>query len=512
MRKNLSFLSAFVTLLLLLFTLCLNAYSQEHRTALVIGNGDYKASPLKNPVNDAQDIADALRDLGFSVTLETNANSLVMKEAIKSFGRSLRQGGMGLFYYAGHGMQVKGRNYLIPVGADIGTESEVEYEAIDVGRILGQMEDAGNGLNVIILDACRDNPFARSFRTSEKGLAKMDAPTGSFLAYATAPGSVAADGTGRNGLYTEKLLKHIKTPGLDLEKLFKSVRIDVAMASSKNQIPWESSSLMGEFFFNPTRGITVQGSAPNLAIGKRPVEKSKINNLGMKFVYIAPGTFTIGSPLSERGRYDDERQHQVTIADGFYLQTTEVTQGQWRALMGSNPSHFRNCGDDCPVESVSWNEVQEFISKLNAQGEAGRYRLPTEAEWEYAARAGSKTAFTSGDISEADCGHDANLAAVGWYCGNSDKQAHPVALKRPNAWGLYDMHGNVWEWCREWYGAYPSGAVTNPLEPSSGSHRVGRGGSWGSYAWACRSAFRKRYLPGTRDDGLGFRLAFYPGQ
>jgi len=387
------------------------------------------------------------------------------------------------------------------------------------------MEDAGNGLNIIILDACRDNPFARSFRSSEKGLAKMDAPTGSFLAYATAPGSVAADGTGRNGLYTSKLLKYMVTPGLELEKLFKYVRIEVANSSGKNQVPWESSSLMGDFFFNPKRGIAVQSAAPKLAMSKRPPKRLPIsmskrppkrlpisltNSIGMEFVYIQPGTFMMGSPTNEHDRRDNENQHRVTLTHGFYMQTTEVTQGQWKAIMGSNPSKFKNCGVDCPVEKVSWNDVQSFIHKLNQREGSGIYRLPTEAEWEYAARAGSKTAFANGDISETECGYDSNLDAIGWYCGNASK-THPVAQKQPNAWGLYDMHGNIFEWCQDWLGNYPSGSATDPTGPSGGSRRVLRGGSYGFYTWVCRSAFRgEGEDPGDRSKHTGFRLLRNP--
>ncbi|MBC8393272.1 MAG: formylglycine-generating enzyme family protein [Deltaproteobacteria bacterium] len=226
----------------------------------------------------------------------------------------------------------------------------------------------------------------------------------------------------------------------------------------------------------------------------------------MEFVYIQPGTFIMGSPTNEPGRDNDEKQHRVNLTKGFYMQTTEVTQGQWKEVMGSNPSHFKNCGVDCPIEKVSWSDVQQFINKLNQREGSGTYRLPTEAEWEYAARAGSKTAFANGDISGTVCGYDSNLDAMGWYCGNANNKTHPVAQKQPNAWGLYDMHGNVWEWCQDWFGAYPSGSVTDPTGPSGGSFRVLRGGSWDHDARCCRSAFRGRGNPGRRDDYLGFRL------
>lgn len=247
-----------ITVLLSLFIPNISfSQNQENRIALVIGNGNYSVSPLRNPVNDASDIAAVLQKLGFYVIVKTDADQRAMENSIRDFGKKLRSGGVGLFYFAGHGMQVKGRNYLIPIGADIESESDVKYEAVDAGRVLGKMEDADNDLNIVILDACRDNPFARSFRSSSRGLARMDAPKGSIIAYATAPGMVAADGEGRNGVYTKHLLRHITTPGLTVEKVLKQVRVGVINETSEKQIPWESSSLVGEFHFASKRGIVV---------------------------------------------------------------------------------------------------------------------------------------------------------------------------------------------------------------------------------------------------------------
>jgi len=231
------------------------------------------------------------------------------------------------------------------------------------------------------------------------------------------------------------------------------------------------------------------------------------NSLGMSFQLIPAGTFTMGSPSDEAGRDDDETQHQVTLTQ-FYIQTTEVTQAQWIAVMGSNPSSFSGCSD-CPVEQVSWNNVQTFITNLNNQGE-GTYRLPTEAEWEYAARAGSTTAFANGDITYyadmIECKYDSNLDAMGWYCYNSSSITHSVGQKDPNAWGLYDMHGNVYEWCEDWYGTYPLSSVTDPTGPLSGSYRVFRGAGWWNYARYCRSAYRSGETPDYIGNVLGFRL------
>ncbi len=226
------------------------AAAATQRVALVIGNSDYDAGPLLNPENDARSMAKALRATDFEVLEHINLeNQADMKRAIREFGRKIQNGGVGLFYYAGHGIQVDGKNYLVPTKAQIYAEEEVEYESVDVGFVLSQMEIARNRMNILILDACRNNPFARSWRSSATGLAFINAPAGTLIAYSTAPGSVASDGTGSNGLYTEKLLKQIRRRGLKIEDVFKNVRSDVLNESNRMQTPWESSSLVGDFYF-----------------------------------------------------------------------------------------------------------------------------------------------------------------------------------------------------------------------------------------------------------------------
>jgi len=223
----------------------------EQRIALVIGNSQYKDSPLPNPVNDARAIAKALSGSGFKVTKKENTGQKEMQVALREFGDALKNGGVGLFYYAGHGMQVKGRNFLIPVDAQIQREDEVAYNSVDAGQVLDKMEAANNRLNIVILDACRNNPFARSFRSGSAGLAQMDAPVGTLIAFATAPGSVASDGGGQNGLYTQHLLHSMQKPGVKIEDVFKNVRASVRKDSGGKQIPWESTSLEGDFVFVP---------------------------------------------------------------------------------------------------------------------------------------------------------------------------------------------------------------------------------------------------------------------
>jgi formylglycine-generating enzyme required for sulfatase activity len=255
---------------------------------------------------------------------------------------------------------------------------------------------------------------------------------------------------------------------------------------------------------------------------------SKITNeWGMSFVYISPGSFHMGSFPEEPGRNYDEARHRVIITKGFHMQTTEVTQKQWELVMDDRPSFFKDCGGDCPVEMVSWNDVQEYIRRLNRLENTTRYRLPTEAEWEYACRAGSEAplydvpmlvdGFESSTILDriAWCGDNSYVEyAGGQTCINrflepditSSCGTNRVALKQPNRWGLYDMLGNVWEWCQDWYGAYPSSQATDPSGAGQGDARVFRGCAWDS-AWNyCRAANRDGFSPGGRGFGIGFRL------
>jgi formylglycine-generating enzyme required for sulfatase activity len=643
--KKISLLTIWITLFILPGMIL--ASTEEKRIALVIGNSDYMSSPLLNPMNDAISMEAALNDCNFNVTRRLNLNRKSMFEVIREFGNRLKRADVGLFYFAGHALQVKGENYLIPIGANVKNEDEVRFECLEASMVTSKMETAANKLNIIILDACRDNPF-RSFRSSSSGLAEMKAPVGTVIQYATAPGSRAIDfdeSSKKNGLYTSKLLKYIQTPGLEINMMFRKVRQEVHQASQKQQTPWESNSLMGgEFYFKPLlasgshtivkpqtsmktgavhiettpsqadiyinnqyrgqspldlkgikpgkiriqvkksgylssqktetitsgeinyitfyldeevttgtlnvkpenaairilnirekfyQGMTLSpgqyhleisksgyeiyknwitinaGDKLNLNIDLKPLSRTKhsfTNKWGMTFVRIPSGSFMMGSPKNEKDRSSDEVQHKVTLTQDYFMQTTEVTQGQWKSLMGSNPSQFKDCGDNCPVEFVSWNDVQTFIKKLNRMDSGHTYRLPTEAEWEYAARAGTTTRFFWGD--QADCSR-ANYgnSIISEEC----KSINPGKTKivksySPNSWGLYDMHGNVWEWCHDWFGTYPTGSVTNPTGPVKGLLRVFRGGGWVNFAGYCRSAFRLSDGPDFASSNLGFRL------
>lgn len=242
-------------------TLAVTPAFASKKVALVIGNGAYSEAPLKNPANDARAVATRLRSQGFEVILRENATKSQMTEVVADFGEKLNEGDTALFFFAGHGMQVQGRNYLVPTDARITSEQRVRLEALDVEAVLDQMAAARVNVSMVILDACRNNPFERRFRSVGGGLAKIGAPEGTFIAYATSPGKVAADGDGANGLYTQELLKALAQPGLKVEDVFKQVRIGVARASNGAQVPWEASSLTGDFYFQPAVA-TVAALAP----------------------------------------------------------------------------------------------------------------------------------------------------------------------------------------------------------------------------------------------------------
>ena len=286
-------------------------------------------------------------------------------------------------------------------------------------------------------------------------------------------------------------------------------------SSSTNQHLTEISGNQGQLVTTPARKDGPVAVHPQ-PIGAKP--KPFINSIGMKFVPIPAGSFMMGSPRDEQGRYNDETLHKVTITKPFYLQTTQVTQAQWVAIMEHNPSHFDTQGDDCPVERVSWDDAQEFIEKLNKRENTDKYRLPTEAKWEYGCRAGSKTKFCFGDDDNhnndsmvgmifSKLGVRSELEEYAWYKKNSENMTLPVAQKKPNDWGLYDMHGNVNEWCQDLYADYPENHVVDPEGASEGEQYVLRGGSYDSDDDELRSADRRRDHPQTRKSRIGFRLA-----
>ena len=253
--------------------------------------------------------------------------------------------------------------------------------------------------------------------------------------------------------------------------------------------------------------VTLASYVPIHAQPRKDQPKPFTNSIGMKFVWIRPGNFVMGSPKEEKLRRDDETQHKVTLTKGFYMGVYTVTQEQWQAVMGKNPSKFKG-EKNLPVETVSWDDCQEFVKKLRGKDKK-LYRLPTEAEWEYACRAGTKTPFYFGDtISTDQANYNGNFTYGNGKKGVNREKTTPVGSFPANAWGLHDMHGSVFQWCQDVYGEYPQKDVVDPTGAEKGQWRMLRGGSWGVVPVACRSAWRFWSVPGYRDDGFGCRLCF----
>ncbi len=228
------------------------------------------------------------------------------------------------------------------------------------------------------------------------------------------------------------------------------------------------------------------------------------NSIGMKLSLVPPGQFSMGSPPKEEWHRDDEVLHRVTITNPFYIATTEVTQRQWKALFGTNPSFCT--GDDLPVETVTWEQAAEFCRKLSLK-EGMKYRLPTEAEWEYACRAGTTTPFHTGEtISTDQANYNGNHTYANGRKGQFREETSAAGSFSPNAWGVHDMHGNVWEWCADWYGEYPKDDATDPTGPATGDRRIFRGGCWMNFPAVCRSATRAKVIPLSWHFHLGFRV------
>ncbi len=498
------------------------------RVALIIGNQNYEASPLRNPVRDARGMKRALENIGFEVIISENADRSQIGEKIYEFSQRIGNKGIALFYFSGHGLQVEGINYLVPIGAKIQEEYQVKHQCNSANEILDMMEARqGNRINIVILDACRDNPLLlRTKSTGNKGLAAMQVSTGALIAYAAAAGRTAEDGAGDHSPYTESLIKHIQTPGIEIEDVFKAVGRDVLQATNGKQSPARYSNLNHDYYLVPlSTNPDTQPSLPSPPSSLLPspppfqppssyirylTEKLPDSDVKMEFVWISPGTFRMGSPPSEKGWREHEGPvHQVEISQGFYLGKYEVTQEQWETVMGTQPwadeqnSQSVRLESNNPAVYVSWEDAQTFVSALNESAGAQVYRLPTEAEWEYACRAGKSTPWSFGD-------DESLLGYYAWYednaCDVGDCYAQTVGTKQANSWGLHDMHGNVGEWVLDARRIYNRSALVDPTGPSTGSHRVMRGGYFGNYTHFLRSASRRYLPPDIRANSIGFRV------
>jgi formylglycine-generating enzyme required for sulfatase activity len=554
-------------------------------------------------------MANSLRGYGFTVIERNNLTVKQIGSTLREFRSKLSAGSVALVFYAGHGIQIKGENYLPAVDADIVGEEDVPNQSLSTRQLMDVLADAKSRMNLVFLDACRDNPFARSFRSSSRGLGRENAPSGTLISFATRPGSTAADGDGRNGLYTSVLLQQIKNTDQPIEQVLKKVVSGVKLASKGQQEPWMEGSIEGDFCFGqcgssiasinldptisvsqtdnlsdsewfnqlPLNGYVISLGAfdieaqimsfkrsdanfsqsrilkvqrkdngknyflllvgpyeskldaervmqsnsvlskgyvrsvkslkeQSLAIGNKTESPKKIARIYKdcedcpEIVEIPSGTFLMGSkldPFSQFGLQSDEQpQHTVSIKS-FSIGRYEVTQEQWFSLMGNLPSYSR--GRTLPVEQVSWEDTQEYLKRLSLKT-GKKYRLPSEAEWEYAARAGSQTAFSYGEDKDL-------LGQYAWWEENSQKEIHPVGGKLPNSFGLHDMHGNVMEWTNDCWNLNYISAPTDGSAWLEGdcSRRVMRGGSWYHQSTYLRSAYR--FGGAASLNFYGFRVA-----
>ena len=608
-----------VAFVLLLCLLSSSPALAEKRVALVIGNSAYQHTPrLANPKNDATDIAAALKTLGFQVLDGFDLDKPSFERKVRDFAAALQGAQVGVFFFAGHGLQVAGHNYLVPIDAQLSTVSALDFEMVRLDLVHRTMEREAQ-TNILFLDACRDNPLARNLaramgtRSSEigRGLAAVESGVGTLISFSTQPGNVALDGTGgRNSPFAGALVKHVVGSKDELSAILIDVRNDVRKETQNKQVPWEHSALTGRFYFNaaPQTALSppaapslqpseaernwsvvkdatdirdleayrrqygganpffdrqaekrieelknaeaakkmadedarakVEAERQRLALlqqeaAQKRTEAAKAKKPGQVFrdcpdcpemVVVPAGSFTMGSPTNERGRFDNEGPpRKVTIAKPFAVGKYEVTFVEWDACVADGGCKYTP-GDEGwgrgkrPVINVGWwyinNEYLPWLSHKTSK----RYRLLTEAEWEYATRAGTRTRFHFGDDERDLCTY-ANIADLtaqekhkDWtiaICRDHHINTATVGSFRPNAFGLYDVHGNVWEWVQDCYeDSYARGPSDGSAVPDRvGCSRVLRGGSWSVNPRNLRAAVRIRLAPFNRDSSSGFRVA-----
>jgi formylglycine-generating enzyme required for sulfatase activity len=550
------------------------------RYALVIGNSAYPGMSLKNPVRDADLIADSLSLIGFRVTKKKDQTLAEMRRSVADFSRDLPPGAVALFFFAGHGVQVSGRNFLLPLDyKSVRTEHDLIASQLDLDTIVASLSSKSS-LAIVILDACRNNAIelALSFNAEQGFLAPKKNSAGIYIAYSTSPGETALDGKD-NSPYAKALAKNLRMRPGRLEDVFIKTRIEVrndtAVTFNQEQVPWESGSLSTLFYFTAdstteattSTTVTVASNSGNGGLSsftynvphlddqgfftgnEKKTNRSfieKSSAAGIEMVSIPGGSFQMGSSSSEvetafneilRINHEVEGQinqtdkdiitsemprHRVNL-NPFFMGKYEITQGQWRRVMGDLPDGIpaELRGDDKPVVNVTWGQATKFCEILNKNGDL-HYRLPTEAEWEYAARAGTESLFSYGD--------NINSTYVNFFAwvpfNNTEKgefRRRTVGMgeiEAPNNFGLYNMEGNVWEWCEDsWHWDY-NGAPTDgsawraPLrrvasgDDGESSYRVIRGGAYDSIGSDCRSAHRRAKPMGDEYmfSNVGFRV------
>ena len=598
----------------------------ERRVALVIGNGQYHHVPrLANPTTDARLIAETLTSVGFTLIgsqAQLDLDKPAFDRVVQEFGTVIQGAGVALFYYAGHGVQVRGVNYLVPVSANPTREADVDFQLLNTDLVLRQMEGAGTRLNLLLLDACRNNPFAgRGLRAAGGGLAQMQAPEGTLISYATQPGNVAQDGTDGHSPYTAALAHAFRKPGLDVFAVFNETGLAVKQRTGGAQQPWVSSSpIAGQFYFTgapdqpppggnadaveiafwnsvkedpspeafqtylesypqgkfaalarlklkqltdppkPTPSPPVTEPPPprtsggtQVAVGSSPPQPppppaTMVGNDGAEMVLVPAGEFSMGSDADELDRVQADRKvfgnelprHRVYL-DAFYLDTYEVTNARFQQFTQATgyrtQAEREGWGDVFTGETVEqvhgahWRAPQgpgssivgleqHPVVQVSQEGAhaycawAGK-RLPTEAEWEKAARGPDGQTYPWGhrfdgkraNFCDTNCGYRwKDQAANDGYRATAPVGSYEGG-KSP--YGAYDMAGNVWEWVSDWYDAnyYRNSPTQNPPGPASGEQAVIRGGGWSSRALNLRAPNRDKAAPATREGYVGFRCA-----
>lgn len=536
------------------------------RVALLIGNGEYEhESRLKNPERDAALLGGVLQnELGFSdVQVKKDLKYLDMKKALLRFAADAKGADVVVFYFSGHGIQSYRRNFLL--GKDAHTSAsqpeELEVQGLMADEVREKLKTIGARVTLIILDACRDGPGIG--KSGKKGLAYESGEQGVLVAYATDDGNIAQDGKGENSPYAGALAQALRRTDLSVLRQLDWVAREVRKAVP-GQKPMKSGDLEADEFLVPENKpklldaepaawqVCIQGSTaeacaayerdfPNgprivqartrkadLQAGRsaglttqpdalptakpsaiKPGQTIKDCDICPELVLVPGGQFVMGDDKSQNP--DEKPAHRVTVP-AFFMGKTEVTQGQWQAVMGSNPSNFKKCGASCPVENVSWEDVQGFVQKLSAR--TGKsWRLPSEAEWEYAARAGSTSSYPWGEqVSHEFANYGKDECCSGFASGR-DKwiDIAPVASFAANAFGLHDMHGNVLEWVEDcWHGNY-NNAPNNGSAWVNGCDksvtRMLRSSSWNDTPDNLRSAVRLYFDPASHNAYFGFRVA-----
>jgi sulfatase modifying factor 1 len=594
-------------------------YGQERGVALVIGNQNYEVEELKltKAINDAEDVGKKLEEMGWKVKVKKDVKRKELLKELNGFKEELMKvGGIGIFYYSGHGVENRGISYLIPIEGRIESEEDVEAEGIKVETVVERMSKAGNGRNVVIFDMCRSTELRTKGVSGGGG--EPVAQAGTVIGYASARGQVAHEGSKseRNSVFTKYLLKHLDKKGIAITEMLREVKREVVRATSNQkeaQRPHTDEDLTEQFslveeeggageknkgqeenkalarmYIKKAKGLLESGEIEELKKGVKLLEKAleaekgnkeaekwkkvlekaikeieeieerrprgwgetlwgvcwkgsyvdftegeweklgsveqsrlggeyqkwyaKRDNGGeyekefreggteIEMVLIPPGKYWRGSPKNELDRSSDEERHKVWISKGYWCGKYEVTQGQWKAVMGSEPWKGSS---STPAAPISWKGCKSFCDKLGM-------KLLSEAQWEYACRGGTTTPFSFGEnINTGQVNYDGRYPYKNGEKGVYRQKMMEVGSFPANGWGLYEMHGNVSEWCEDWYAEYPSGEVKDPVHTTIPSYRVKsyRGGSKDDHGTNCRSSERNNCPLEAIEGHIGFRVS-----